>query len=290
MLYIFSHPNFSWGFFILLILSCNIVFAASPIVDSVLLEDDDPTPTDELDLNIGTTKLINCSGTVSDADDIIEIDAVFATLYHNETSNSSGVDNGSNHYTNSSCNTTALDPNTIHYNCLFNVQFYANPGLWECNVTVNDSTKAVNSKIDNSTITQLIGIDIGDGNIDFGSLKLGENTVTADKTKTITNIGNIAIDLNLRVYGSNYGDNLSMDCTDGEINASYERWSLTEGTKYALKNESVGDGIGVDVPNFDLAKGVASTKNIYWGMGIPLSPIVDGICSGTIMFIAIADS
>ena len=49
---------------IFILLGYKIVFAVTPIVDSILLEDDDETIANELDLSLGTTKLINCSGTV----------------------------------------------------------------------------------------------------------------------------------------------------------------------------------------------------------------------------------
>jgi len=262
----------------------------APTVDSVLLEDDDETIENELDLASGTTKLINCSGTVSDADGNSDIDNVTSVLYDNETSSPGAADNNNSHYTNSSCDTTVLDADTLNYDCLFGVQFHANPGLWACNVTVNDTTGAIDTKVDNSTITELMAIDVADADIDFGNLKVGKDTGTTDQTKVITNVGNIAFDLNLEVYDSIYNDNLSMNCTDGSINASYERWSFTANTDYSLKNESVSDGIGTDISNFNLSKGASSTKNIFWGMGIPITPIVSGNCSGTVIFTAIGDS
>ena len=273
-----------------ILLGYKIVFAATPVVDSVLLEDDDETIANELDLNLGTTKLINCSGAVSDADGTSDIDIVSAVLYDNETSSPDAADDDNKHYTNSTCDTTVLDADTLNYDCLFNVQFHANPALWACNVTVNDTAGSRGTKVDNSTITELMGIDVEDSNIDFGSLKVGEDTGTVDQIKTITNNGNVDIDINLEVLGSIYNHNLSMNCTVGSINASYERWSLTAGTDYTLKDKSVSDGIGTDISNFNLLKGASSTKDIFWGMKIPLTPIASGNCSGTVIFTAIVDT
>ncbi|MBN4049144.1 hypothetical protein JYT91_00855 [archaeon AH-315-M20] len=263
---------------------------AEPTVDSIFLEDDDETIANELDLNPGTTKLINCSGTVSDADGNSDIDNVTAVLYDNKTSSPDAADNDNNHYTNSSCDTTVLDADTLNYDCLFGVQFHANPALWNCNVTVNDTTGAKDTKVDSSTITELMAIDVADGDIDFGDIKVGADTGTIDQIKTITNNGNVAFDLNLEVLGSIYNYNLSMNCTVSSINASYERWSLTANTDWTLKNKAVSNGTGEDITNFNLLKGASSTKDTYWGMGIALTPIVSGNCSGTVIFTAISDS
>jgi len=262
----------------------------APTVDSVLLEDSDLAPSDELDLTAGSTTFFNCTGTVTDTDGTSDIDNVKATLFHNLTRNATSPDNDTNHYTNESCNVTTLDTDTLNYTCSFNVEFYATSGLWNCNITVNDTSGINDSKIDNATVTELVAIDVEDSTINFGSMNVNTNTGATDIAKNITNQGNTDIDLNLNVYGDSFSDNISMNCSTNSINASFLKWSLTAGTNYASKSSSVSDSSGINIANFNLFSGPASNKTLYFGMGIPSSPIVSGTCQGTTSFLAIANS
>lgn len=269
----------------------NMTLNTSTKVHGILLEDDDTLVSDRIDLNVGTVQQVNCSGNVTDIDGIKDIRNVMAVIYDPSTSSADAADDPSNHYTNYSCNTTIGNSTSLLFECLFNVQFYANPDTWVCNVTVNDTYDRNRSNIDTAIVNELIGIDVGNDTIDFGALKIGYDTGTTDHQKQINNTGNIAIDLNLNVYGVEKNDSNAMNCTVGNISANNIRWSLLTGIDWSLKNQSVSNETGYTVYNFDLSKN--SNKLTYWDLGIPVWPagdIVSGTCSGTIIFTAIPDT
>jgi len=269
-----------------------------------------------MDLSPNTSVKIYCNGTAFDKDGTADLTTspglINATLF-DSTSKSELVANFSTHYKNSSCEISTISgagsATNVTYACSFMVFFNANPDTWTCNATAVDKSGLVNfsrTKIDTETMGVLMAIDISDS-IDFGDLKVGADTGSADTTSIVYNEGNTIFDINLQGYANSTNrtttplptvNNLSMYCATGKINDSHLRYSLSASTAWSSKKIIWSNTTGYDDTAFNLERNntaedqsvnpLPSYKNIYWGFGIPLNPIVAGECSGFVEFTAIS--
>ncbi|NIQ18028.1 MAG: hypothetical protein GTN43_04435 [Candidatus Aenigmarchaeota archaeon] len=262
-------------------LLAGIVVLAGPAVPSV----SNMTLTDPVDLNACSTVVIWCNATITDDDGWYnEVDTVNATLWDEAAVNEGDSDDNSNHYTNLSCalgeNISATD---VFVNCSFTLQYYANPANWTCKIRVNDSSSNVGSNSTNLTVNTLIALDAED-TMNFGSLDPGV-TSPDDVNNTVTNCGNVAIDLNLS------GTDLT--------NTSATVTNITVGSiKYNVTNYSQDYATGMTSlsatstrADFNLGKRTngAMTNKTYWKISIP-SVIENLIYTGTVTFTAVTDS
>jgi len=87
-------------------------------------------------LTPNSTTLVNCSVIAEDYDGEADITNVYAEIFSVSGSSYGDVDDDNTHYTNSSCviNTSYGDSYQIKADCFFEVQYYANPGNWNCSV------------------------------------------------------------------------------------------------------------------------------------------------------------
>jgi hypothetical protein len=197
----------------------------------------------------------------------------------------------------------ASSGNQSNYTWSFNMTFYDDAALDTSNYGVNASATSQAGETGSSTQTQgtfnyqeLAALDVSLATISFGSLAQG--TISSAVTQTVTNKGNVIIDLKL------YGTNLNLTSPSATIavtNAKYATagWyngaanvSVTDAQASAMVGETASQlqASEATVAAFDLAKGADSTKNVYWDLHIPsgLSQFIpSGIYSGTITFTAV---
>jgi hypothetical protein len=245
----------------------------------------DVVATDLLDLNSCLTVLIWCNATISDDDTWEDIDNVNATLWDSLNSLEETSDDNSLHYTNYSC---ALETNislyTVTVNCSFTVQYYANPSNWTCKIYANDSTgNSASNSTDNITINTLRALD-AEVAINFGTLAPGV-TSASDVNNTVTNCGNVALDLNLS--GTNL-TNVSASVTN--ITVGNIKYNVTyPGSDYTVNMTSLS--ASPTYANFSLVKRTTtvSTSKTYWKISVP-ETIENLIYSGTITFTAVEDT
>lgn len=250
-----------------------IVIAAPPSIDSIELND--ATIADNsIDLTAGNLTIISCFGTASDID--ADIDTITGIIY-SQNSNYDAEENESNHYSNLSCDFTAGD-----YNCSFDVQYYAEPNEWTCNITVNDTTKQNDSDTDTANITQMIGINIpGVFAVSFG--EMDRLTNNSNRNITFENVGNVEIDINIDAWQIN-GDQdspNSMNCSMGNIAIGMVRASLTKGLYGTYTPFQM---LGYQFFNANLKKQVSGSiptnTTIFIGLEIPQD--IAGVCEGVI--------
>jgi len=181
------------------------------------------------------------------------------------------------------------------YTCTASVQFYADAtdaGTYITTDWTATATPRDNAGTDGTTAADTIEMDTLTAlnvttTIAYGALALGANTTTTDQTTVVTNTGNNdPIDIQLDGYGATDGDGYSMTCTIGTITIGNERYSLTAATDWSTKTQLTDTA--ANVTTFDLAKGASSTKNVYWGFGMP-STGVGGSCTGKVNFTAITN-
>ena len=290
---------FFWGFFVLLFVSfqsllvtsynyehvnvttrANITNAAPEILE-VLIDQD-------ITLNAGGIKTIYCNATIRDWNGWDDLESVNATFYHS-SSFSGDVDNGNTHYTNASCDFDQLDvgnPYLASAVCSFEVVHYANNGSWSCNVSTKDLYEAQDFTdwlVNTTSVNELFALNVTDV-IDYGDLAVMDFSL--DIPATITNFGNVDINVSVMGYGEVEGDGLGLVCEEGsDISVENQRFSLGSGSDWltmtALSSSQQDAGLTLLQPT-DVTNPVQSV--IYWRLFVPPNPF--GECVGTIRFTA----
>ena len=240
-----------------------------------------------IDLTPGDTTQINCTGYVYDPDGYADVTGANATFYDSSNGDTGGFD-GTYRYLNSSCTCVELSTYNASCSCLFDVQYYANNGTWQCNMTAVDDYGV--SDNENSTlfdVNTVVGIDVP-AELDYGNLSVTQ--YSSEEGLNVTNYGNVPIDISVRGYGGTTDpsnpDNLSMICASGNnISMEYEKYSLTSGVGYGnmvnLDNESKEMDLTIEVKSSDTA--INNFNTTYWMIYIPAS--VGGFCNGTLEFV-----
>lgn len=256
-------------------------------------------------LTEGTTTTVTVTFTVTDNNGCEDIDShasnqTEAVFYRTNVTGGSGcTPDNNNCYTMNctqdvgSCTAGGSDLDAT-YTCTVDVQFYADAtdaGTYEATDWTATAIPRDNAGTDGTTasdtieINTLTALDVT-ATINYGTLALGENTGTTDQTTVVTNTGNDdPIDIQLDGYGSVDGDGKAMVCTIGSIPIGNERYSLTASTDWSTKTQLTDTP--TTLTTFDLAKGASSTKDVYWGLGMP-STGVGGSCTGYVNFTAVS--
>ncbi|MFC2134929.1 Ig-like domain-containing protein [Bacteroidota bacterium] len=248
-----------------------------PQVDSVSVDQD-------ITLNVGATKSVLCNTTVSDADGSGEISEVVATLYHNSHT-VNDPDENSTHYTNSSCTETDSQAFTKTYSCGFDMWYFSRDNTWYCNINVTDNQSDSSNSQTSTSVQTLYALNVSPQIIDYGVLYAG-NTSLNDVQIMVSNLGNQEIDITLDGYARFDGDGLAMNCTVGDINLSFERYSLSSGTPYNSMSSLTDTPVQLD--NFNLtAKNDTfdAEKMTYWKIRVPKPK--KGVCGGYVTFSAV---
>jgi hypothetical protein len=245
-----------------------------------------------IDLNANGAKTVTCNGSFQDTNGYDDIDNVTATLFYEGTLSNAQDDNNT-HYSNISCGPCDVVPNTGNQNgsclCNFAVQYYANPGRWQCNMTINDSGGIVKSENTTFyTVNEVLGISVESNILDYGNMSVTQ--VSRPTRENVTNGGNIPINITLRGYGGDdeeIGRNYTMLCDFGaNISFGFQRYTFDNSTAFGdmhnLTNQT-RQFPGLTIPRRMNSTNFAnSTNQTFWKLQIPSG--VAGICNGTIIF------
>lgn len=243
----------------------NIVFSPNPI-----------------SLVAGSSREINCTALVRDWNGHNDITGVNATFYHSYNL-SSNPDDKNVHYTTSNCTQISNDGNYLaNYTCSFNISYFANNGTWVCNATVIDMKNYTGQGVRWVNISALYAVNVTDV-IDYGNLSVTD--YSDNITATITNFGNMDINVSVLGYGLTQGDGLGFVCTQGSnitvenqrFSASPQPWS----SKTALGTTNKDVGLTLAHQTDDV---VPVTASSYWQLYVPPNPF--GVCTGTVRFTA----
>ncbi|HYD03644.1 MAG TPA: hypothetical protein VEC16_05075, partial [Alphaproteobacteria bacterium] len=188
----------------------NISVRIPPIIYEVNVTDFSD-PDNSLILSAGSTQTIYCRAVVSDPFGPSNVYNASATFYY-FLNLSNNDDDPVVHYTNFSCLLNETTVNNKTFSCGFDVQYYANNGTWNCNITINNNQSIPQSGIAANTIAPLYAINLTDG-LDFGNVN--SEVPSANVSVNITNFGNMLINVSLQGYAVVIGDNLGMNCSDG---------------------------------------------------------------------------
>ncbi|MCK4551117.1 MAG: hypothetical protein KAT91_04135, partial [Candidatus Aenigmarchaeota archaeon] len=125
-----------------------------------------------LTLNAETTKLLNCSATITDLNGYQDISSVRGTFY-NSTSESDAGDTRDN-YKNATCSfTNAGSNNDRNIECTFPVWYHANPAEWTVYFNATDGGGLTGNNTATITVDTLIALNVTETAIDFATVALG---------------------------------------------------------------------------------------------------------------------
>lgn len=279
--------------------SSATVTNALPVASSVSLD----SGASAVSLVEATTKTVTATFTVTDNNGCSDIDSgspdTIAVFYRTNVSGGAVCTPDDANCYSMSCTqdsgtcTTGGSDLTATYTCTSAVQFYADPTDtgstfsatdWTVTATPRDNagTDGTDST-DTIEMNSLTALNVT-ATIAYGSLALGANTGTTDQTTVTTNTGNRQIDEQLDGYGATDGDGFSMACTIGNVAIDNERYSLSASTDWSSKTQLTDTAFTES--GFDLVQGASSTKDTYWGFGLP-STGVGGSCTGKVNFTAV---
>ncbi len=259
-----------------------------PELSNVTIQNNDST----LALIPNSTKFVFCSGLVTDYNGWVDVDHASAVFFDFANSTSGAADDNNLHYTNSSCTITQEGTYTNWINCTFDVWYYANPGNWNCLITVNDSYNKLGYGNDNITVSSLLGLGLPDY-IDYGTVNATE--VSLENISNVTNYGNVKINLSLSGYGFALEDGNAMNCTLGaikNISIEHEKYNLTNSnpgvldlSQFIANYTNLTSAPVVKVFNLEYRQNDTFNEAInttYWRIYVPLG--VAGTCQGNIIF------
>jgi hypothetical protein len=260
----------------------------------------------------GEQKTIYCNATVNNPEGLADLGTGSGTVRENTVNDNCAGDNR-NCYVNETCaNQTDLNTTAREIRCTYKLWFNTDnttiSGLWSPNITIRDSAggfgfgTATTGNRTNFSVNSLLAIGV-DTVIAFGSKTAGVNMTNVGSTSTSDsatvcigasggcnhtsyNYGNVRIDV--RVNAS------TMSCTlAGSITAGYLHTNLTYNSIYS-QSYAMTNALGGPFGDFDLVENnvastaapSATTKQTYWGIGVP--PATSGSCQGIIFFAAIS--
>lgn len=261
-----------------------VVGNATPTASSVSLHGGTPIT---INASPATTS-VTVTGVVSDANSCNDIASINIAVYKAGTTCTAGTANNNNCYftniasssadvTNCSAGFSDVNSDVSH---TFTFDYYADPGTWYADITPIDIDSASTTVTSLATlVNETLALEVTP-TLNYGAIAGGANSI-GDNTITSTNLGNVAIDFNLK------GANLI--CTGTNSQGLIPVGNL----KYALGSFIYGASTStalsaLDVPvNADLAttSGSVISDLTYWQVTVPSG--VRGICSGAITFTAI---
>jgi len=280
----------------------NVINVAPEVLTVVITNASNSYTNMNITPNPGTFKNVYCNGIVRDLDNSTYLSNVTAYLFQNSTSVFAGDDNNT-HYTNSTCfmNTTVYNPTygddangnyTANYSCLFIVQYYANPGYWNCTVTTANILNLNTTNTNVSGINELMAVTLPP-TLNYGNVN--STYVSNENITNVSNAGNVMINLSLQGYSVYIGDGNAMNCSRGSvrnISIMYEKYNLTESnpsvssltqleTLYAnLTSASVIKAFSLNYRQNDVYDDAINAT--YWRIYVPAGAA--GTCSGNIVF------
>ncbi len=241
------------------------------------------------------SRTVYCWGLATDYNGWGDVQFGSAMFFDNTSSTYGAADDNNLHYTNSSCTVTQEGAYTSWINCSFDVWYYANQGIWNCTIFVNDTKGKTGYGYDTINISSLLALGLPDI-INYG--EVNATLVSKENVTNVINYGNVKINLSLSGYGFTENDGNAMNCTKGSIkniSIENEKYNLTSNNLDDLDlSQFIGNytnlTLSPTVKEFNLDYRQNDTFNeainaTYWRIYVPLG--VSGECQGNIIFGAV---
>ena len=242
-------------------------------------------------LNAGRNTTVIANVTIRDWDNNYSAgynDSIYVngTFYY-YLNQSTDPDDPNVHYTDADCEYAGyIDDYTGYYYCNFSVRYFANNGTWYVNVTVTDSYPThKDNDYNTTTILPIYALNVSTTVIDYGDVAVGETSNPQEVN--VTNIGNMPINITVSGYGQTWGDGLAMVCDVGSLQISDEEFSHNTTAFQPLVSGSWALVPDTTIPK-QTQEGVLKINDTYWRITVPVAENPHGICTGYVVFSAIA--
>jgi hypothetical protein len=268
----------------------EITLNSAPNITSIKVDDSLETPENEIDLVAASTRNVNCEIVVEELDSD-DLQGHSSEFFHSSSSVGAGDDNNT-HYTNNSCfiNSSYGNENQTLFICGYDLEYYANPGSWECFFEVQDNLSSSGNRSDTTNVNTLLSVGMQDL-INYSTVNSLQ--VSNEVEVNVTNYGNVMVNLSLVSYARSEGDGLAMNCTFGNISAEHQKYNLTSSNPGSLDlgaTDLVYSNMSIltEIKEFNLDYRTSEENNeavnsTYWRIYVPLS--VGGGCQGKVIFV-----
>lgn len=221
----------------------------------------------------GTTTSVPVTVVFEDRNGHNDMNSVTMTVYKS--------DNTTVHVASAAATKTSGSGRQGTYSYTFTMAHHDDPGTYYVRATASDRAPASVVGYTSFTFTSLAAVSLSTSTITLGSgaINPGASTNSTPATVTITNSGNIAIDLQHSVGALTNSTNST---TIAAANVFYSRNS-TMSASTAMAGTAATD------TGFTLAKGSGSTKNVYFSVFVPTGTRA-GTYTATITLAAVADA
>ncbi len=270
----------------------NMSLNTPPTFINLTIEDTLTSPQNEIDLTPASTTPVTCSGIIQDYEGGSSIQSAYAEFFSSSSAFGNPDDNNI-HYTNSSCQINESYGTSIQaeVSCGFQIEYYAEPGLWQCQINTTDNYSSSTLTSDATNINTLLALAVNSP-MEFGEVSAQE--VSQEISANITNYGNIQINLTLNGYGQNPGDGNAMECGTNDIQIDYMKFNLTASNSSNLTKqefETIYQNLTTSPTtyNFNLNSrqndlSNEANKSTYWRIYLPQG--ISSGCSGNVVFAA----
>jgi len=250
------------------LLLAPIAFAAAPTIDSVLINQTTYMPIEN------STVTVKVMFNVTDTDGIANLNNSACTCEFDNNATWYGLYESAS---DTSCDNTTIDADTVEYTCLVNMQFWYENNTYTVNVSVKDNATTVTNATETFTHAVLVASALDTTTIAFGTLTtadFGTNKTDTNNPLIVTNTGNQL--LSLKITGAELEDSTGIS-----PNISV--------TKFYTKNGSSPSGAmeltrtqqsipNTSVPLEDATLG-GNTEEVWWFFNVP-NPLRPGSYSG----------
>jgi len=270
----------------------NLTLNSPPNITLITVDDSITVPAGEIDLVTAATRTVTCEAIIEELDGQ-SLKNISAEFFHSSSSYGS-LDDNNDHYTNYTCYVDGSygGPDESQIFCEFEVEYYANPGQWECILKAEDNFSVPGNGSALTIVNTLLSIGLV-SSLDFGIVNA--TSVSSEVELNVTNYGNVMVNLSLSGYAVSEQDNLSMNCSLGRgknISIGFEKYNLTASNPGSLslsESETKYSNLtgSPDIKEFNLDYRTNDAQNYainetYWRVYVPLG--VAGDCSGSILF------
>ena len=265
--------------------SSGTVNNVAPVVSGVNLNGGNP-----IILSENATTTVSCTATITDNNGGDDITSCSAVIYRSGVGSSCTADDSNCYIVDSShCTLGAASGNDKSATATADIYFYADPTdngtysaeTWQCQITGTDAGSLTGSATDATPpeLDTLTALDV-DNSITYDNLDPGTSMSTTSIPVTVTNTGNVPINVQLKGTDMTYS---SSAIPVGDQRYATDTVSFANGTQLTDTYTTL---------NLNLPKPTTSpsdsTGTIYWGWQVPAG-IPAGTYQGTDYFSAVGE-
>jgi hypothetical protein len=248
----------------------------------------------DISLTPGTTTAVSLTATVTDFNGNNDISNATATVYRSGVGPACTADNNNCYILtteNGKCSFTSCSGNSCQLSCQADIFFHADATVagvydgeeWIAYAEVEDASAGYDFASASGTELFALRALAVDSAINYGSLEAESNTGSTNDTTTITNLGNVPINVDIEGTDLTDGGSSAIPAEQQKVSTSTFAYSACVSCFQLSSSSAVTLGINLSKPN--VANPPVET-DVYWGIAVPYG-INSAPHSGTNIFTAV---